>query len=382
MTPAARRVVVVGGGVVGLALAGALQQIGAEVTVLERAPALRDGGGALMLWANGVRALDALGHRGGLDRCAVPLRRAELRNETGALLQQLAMRGDEGHSVVRRDDLLARLREGVRGDVVRVGCAVSSVCDGARGASVTLDTGETVEADLVVGADGLHSVVRAALWNDGAPVEVGQTVWVGLCDVGALAVEEGVTVGTLGVARRFWYTRVRGDRVYWYALASDEAGEGARSHTRARLAEALAAWHAPVADLVRATDDAAVTVTSLRDRPALARWSGLRCTLAGDAAHPMTPDLGQGACQGFEDAWMLAAALGRERTVADALAVYERARREHAARVASLSGVVARTSMPGSPLAARARDLALGVMPASQMRGWLRAVMNDGGAAG
>ena len=171
--------------------------------------------------------------------------------------------------------------------------------------------GRRAQADVVVGADGLRSAVRASLGIPGEIRYAGYTAWRGIAPfrtAGLLAGE------TLGCGQRFGLVPIAGDRVYWYA--TDNVPEGGREESeraKVRLAGMFSRWHAPIPALIEATPAAAILRNDISDRDPVDRWGAGRVTLLGDAAHPMTPNLGQGGCQAIEDALVLARCLARRR---------------------------------------------------------------------
>jgi 2-polyprenyl-6-methoxyphenol hydroxylase-like FAD-dependent oxidoreductase len=222
--------------------------------------------------------------------------------------------------------------------------------------------GTSAEGALLVGADGLCSRVRKQLLADGPPRYAGYTSWRGLVAADLDPSDEAVE--SWGRGSRFGIVPVGGGRVYWYATANAEPG--ADDQGRAALAERFAGFHPPVPSLIEATLPASIVRTDIHDRPPARRWSHGPVTLLGDAAHPMTPNLGQGGCQAMEDAFVLAAALAEEATVAGALARYERERLRRANRIVSLSRRFGAVAQWRSALACAVRDLGARWTP-----GWL-----------
>src|SRR5262245_58495380 len=127
---------------------------------------------------------------------------------------------------------------------------------------------------------------------------------------------------TWGSGRRFGVVPLANHSVYWFATSDAPAGESDGPGLKKRLQNAFAGWHAPIVRILYATDEAAIIRTDICDRPPIASWVDGRTVLLGDAAHPMTPDMGMGGCQAIEDAIVLADTLVREPRVELALASY------------------------------------------------------------
>jgi 2-polyprenyl-6-methoxyphenol hydroxylase-like FAD-dependent oxidoreductase len=314
------RVTVVGAGLGGLAAALALHRAGHEVSVLERAERLRESGAGIGIMPNGVRALDALGLGEPVRAQAAPMDAGGgFRDRHGRVLlatdqAAVARRTGAPVVVVARDWLHGLLAAALPAAMVHTGRPVHDLAEVRD------------DADVVVAADGARSRLRAQLFPDHPGLAgSGQTAARAI----APAVPAGVAMvpGELLDRRtgdRFGCLPMADGRVYWYAtwqgidIAPDEP------HARLRwLADRRADWHPAVAALVEATaaEDVHVVETAQLVRPLPTLVAGT-VALLGDAAHAMTPDLGQGACQAFEDAAALGAALTGTHDVAAALARY------------------------------------------------------------
>ena len=353
------RAIVVGAGIGGLASAVALSRAGCEVTVLERAPEPKPLGAGLSLWPNGVRALRALGlgevgEGGGVLRSTGALRRAdgsELAHFDPAVIQARFGAPLVG---VHRADLLAALLEAAGPDRVSWGAEVT----GVEGSSVELAGGVVEAADLLVGADGIDSVVRRAIVGDGPPRDSGLIAWRGVVEASAL-------VGAVP-AGEWWGPRVvagllplSGGRTYWYLAYEGEGGD------RAELERRAAAFSEPLPEIIAATDPDAVLCHPLADRDPISSWSAGPSTLLGDAAHPMLPFLGQGACAALEDAVALGAAVSAKDGIRAAVSSYESERAPRAAALVKGSRQAGRVALAGSRPARLLRDALVSGLPAS-----------------
>ena len=333
------RVLIAGAGIGGLTLAAALRHAGLECLVLERAPAFAPLGAGITVQPNGLRSLAPLGMDGAVVAAGEKLAELSIRHWRGATLSRM-----DGASfprlfgapavAIHRAKLHAVLLS-ANGEVgVRLGFEVARFEEAATSVAVVARDGERLTGSLLVAADGLNSAVRAQLLGDGPPRYAGYTSWRGVtppCDL----VPAGATSESWGPGARFGIVPIGGGRVYWFATANAPAG-GTDAGLETLLAR-FGEWHAPIAELLRATPAAAILRTDISDRPAAPRWSAGRVTLLGDAAHPMTPDLGQGGCQAIEDAVVLAGALSEARSAGEDLAAallrYERRRAPRANRV-------------------------------------------------
>jgi 2-polyprenyl-6-methoxyphenol hydroxylase-like FAD-dependent oxidoreductase len=361
-----RKAIVVGGGIGGAAAAVALNRRGWEVEVLERAPSFAELGAGLSLWPNALRALDALGLGEPVRARALVEAEAGIRRSSGAWLARTDLeelgRRFGALTMIHRADLHQALLAAVPAGALRSGVAVEAVEPGPESAAVTHRSGSE-SADLVVGADGIGSAVRRALWPRGPqPRYAGYTAW----RLIAPALEKPCGgAESWGRGERFGFAPLADGRVYAFATASVAAGGSAADGELAELRRRFGRWHAPIPEILEGADEGAVLRHDIEELPPLPSFVGGRVALVGDAAHAMTPNLGQGACQALEDAVVLAALLDSHDRVDDALAAYDAVRRPRTEGIAARSRRIGRVAQWRSPPAVMLRDGLMRVAPAS-----------------
>src|SRR5580692_11663143 len=316
------RAVVVGAGIGGLAAAAGLRLAGWHVTVCERAASLEPVGAGLALAPNGLRALDTIGAEDGLRGLAIPqelgIRRSDgrwlIRSTTGRMISD---RFGDPVILLARAAVIDALAACLPGEVLCMGTEVTSVepggkagPDGTSVARVTTTAGE-LDADLVVAADGIGSGTRSALFPRHPGLRyAGFTTWRLLTGplTGPFTMAESWERGTV-----FGVMPLSDGRVYCYAAAPAEPGARAGDEL-AELVQRFGTWHEPIPRLLAAGRPQDVLRHDVAELAApLPYFHRGRTALLGDAAHPMTPNLGQGACQALEDA----AVISRLATAAD-----------------------------------------------------------------
>jgi len=360
------KAIIVGGGIAGLASALALTQRGWQVEVFERAPEFTEVGAGLSLWPNALRALDALGVGAPVRGRAVLGGQAGIRDADGRWLSrtdaQLARR--YGPTVmIHRADLLAVLRAAVPDEALHPGVMVTEV----RPEGLVVHSGGQSRADLVVGADGARSVTRQSVWPDAPPPRyAGYTTW----RVVTPPVPVTETAESWGRGERFGYAPLADGRIYCYATAN--APEGAPGGGLAGLRRRFGGWHDPIPALLDAADPGAVLHHDLYELPPLKTYTSGAVVLAGDAAHAMTPNLGQGACQALEDAVVLATVMAS----GDGLSAYDRQRRPRTQMITRRSRRIGATAQWASPVATSLRNRTLRLLPPSSFARSLAPVLD------
>ncbi len=317
------QVVIVGAGIAGLTAAIALDRAGIEVLVVERATALTQAGTALSLWPNALAALDDIGLRQVVIGIGNPEPAGTVRDSSGRMLitvNQGSLSPDAYAQtlIVRRSDLQHLLLDAASHLPIRLNTPAERIRPKHDSVAVDLASGGSIRASVVLACDGIRSISRTLV--DNPPLTYrGRTSWRALLEDGAdLATTATLTVGG---GNQFIAGPLRDGAVYWAADVSLREGEnGAMLDRKGFLQHVFRTWHDPIPELIGLTDASQLVIADFYDSIPRRLTAG-RIALLGDAAHPMTPDLGQGACQGIEDAVVLAACMGN---VDDPLAALEK----------------------------------------------------------
>jgi len=362
------RVAIIGGGIGGLTAAIALSRAGIEVVVCEAAAELKEIGAGVALHPNAMKVLRALGVEDGVRTVAGRSQWQVMRNwKTGRLIgktsrqQQAASFGLEG-ATVHRADLLGVLAGALPADLVTLGKRCTRVRPDGDVAVAGFADGSEIEADVIVGADGIHSPVRACLFGPDAPRFTGKICYRSVVPAAAVRGTRPASEGSqwLGPHGTIVLYPLRGEELVNVVCHYDDDGyrhESWIAECRGEeVVERYAGWHESLLRLFAAADT--WYKWALYDRDPIPQWTRGRVTVLGDAAHPMLPYLGQGACQAIEDGAVLAAALSAEASdPLTGLARYERTRRPRASRVVLTSRERGLSNHLTSPWAAWRRDL-------------------------
>ena len=306
------RIIVAGGGIVGLTAGAALRKAGAEVVVCEQAEQVRAAGASIGLWANALEVLEAIGIGGRVAELSTPIS-TWFFDETGRGFRAPgSSEQDHAFMLLPRPELNALLAETVGRDVIRLQGRVVGFAEDADGVTVHLADGSTERADLLIGADGVYSKVREGLLPGSAAQEHARHhAWRGVVASPGEPAEGSVL--TVGRDRtRGGYTRTYGGMTMWMVNQFDCAPltgtvKEQALERAARISEG--GWNEALAGLIEATPDEAILHNQIMFVPQLPRWTSDRVVLIGDAAHGLSPHIAAGGTLGIEDVGVLVRAL-------------------------------------------------------------------------
>jgi 2-polyprenyl-6-methoxyphenol hydroxylase-like FAD-dependent oxidoreductase len=364
-----KRALIVGSGVAGVTAAHALLQIGWDATIWEKAADVRTlyVGSGIHLWNNTMRAVKMLGleeHVAAVSGRGAVVENMKFYTPKGKQLANVKC-GEFGRKIggdcigVNRAELLPALAEALPDGVIRTSREAVSYAQDGDGATLEFADGSSERGDIVVGADGLRSTVRRQILGGlEEPRYAGYTIWQGIV---TKASTELAPIGDFplvyGPGLRFCYYRVDDDRLYWFAVANADEGGQDGPGVKQKLHDMFGGWMHPVAAIIEATDESVIHRRDLYDRDPITTWGDGRVTLIGDAAHPMTFDIGQGAGQGIEDAVVLKRCLSETDDVVAALRSYEKQRQPRTAHMQKLSRNVGKWGRWKHPVAVSVRNL-------------------------
>jgi 2-polyprenyl-6-methoxyphenol hydroxylase-like FAD-dependent oxidoreductase len=356
------RVIVVGAGVGGLCVARSLTLRGADVAVFERTSSQERSqvGGMISVWWNATKAL-------------AELQLAERVVQAGTVMSQIAFATDRGRHIVNwnltplhhelgtpslgisRTDLYRAIVGQMPEGFVHYNCEYRSFEQDGKSVCVRFADGRVERGDLLIAADGLRSNVRRELVGAESPRYAGYSVWQAVLPQSDWP-RDGVFVIRWGAGARFGWMMLKSG-LHWAAFLNDqESSAPAGPGTGAMLKERCRDFVAPAAELIAATPETTIFRRDVFDRKPVTTWGRGRVTLLGDAAHPMTQDVGQGACQAMEDSVVLARSLAAAQSIESGLREYERVRTRRTAAIIRTSRTWADVALWSNPIACSVRN--------------------------
>lgn len=366
------QIAIVGGGIGGLTAALALRQSGFLCEVFEQAPALLDIGAAIAIWPNAMRVLEHLKVAAAIIDEAGEMEKIRWADQHGRLINEVSISETATNRKVpavalHRADLQTTLLHALPQASIHLGHSLVKYTEQSDKVIATFANDHSIEADVLIGADGVHSDVRAQLLNDGEPIHRGYTVWRGISPTCPPAIPPATAIEFQGRGKRFGIGPVGLGRTGWWASSNTDMED---------LLHLFAGWYQPVLQLIEATPPSSILKTGAFDRNASQLWGRGRLTLLGDAIHPTTPNLGQGGCLAMEDALVLARCFEKFGATEEALRRYERCRYQRTTSVSKYSRYYGAAGQWEDVFARALRRAALSLVPEAVARGLMQIVFD------
>lgn len=362
-----RRVVIAGAGVGGLSAALALHRLGVSVEIYEKYPGTQHHTTGFTLWSYAVARLAALGvGPEDMDRVGSAVEITEIRNQAGRLISKMPVGevsrklGAESYEV-RRPVLLETLEARLPADTVRRDCECVAAHDEGETASLELADGSRVTADLVIGADGIHSKLRESVTGPTALHDSGYRGCAGVAEFSSDRLPPKHHIDIWGKGSKAGVGDIGHGLARWYLTW--KVKRDAQFQTRAQILDAVRDWDPLLAEVVAATREPEISHHGFFDIPPIETWRKGRIVLIGDAAHATTPFAAMGANMTIEDVAVLVPGLERGNRVETALETFEAARKKRTEDVVSKGRTMARLTQLHSSFAAWLRDEAFLHMP-------------------
>lgn len=365
--------IIIGGGIGGLSVAIALEQIGMQVAIYERASELKAVGAGISLWANAIKALDQLGVGEKLRELGTFEGHGGFHIPNGKTLaktnmQDMIDRFGAPTTVIHRADLINILQERINSPIHLNKIFIRYESEGDT-ITAHFSDGTTAQADMLICADGIHSVVRQMWHPTSKPVYSGYTAWRGVTEFDHARI--GAYWGeTIGRGIRMGLTPLPNNRIYWYATQNVPVDALKSEHNhQAYLQNLFSTWYDPIPNIIQATPNEAILNNDIYDINPITEWVRGNVALLGDSAHAMTPNMGQGGCMAIEDAVVLGKCLRDNHNIAQGLLAYQELRVPRANQVQKMSRQLGKVMTSESLVLSTVRNILLRITPpAAQMR--------------
>lgn len=358
------KVAIIGGGIGGLTTALALLKNNLDVTIYESATEIKPVGAGIIMANNAMQVFDKLGIRQKIEKAGhkistITITDPQLKTLSDVQLDTFERKYGVYNTAIHRADLQMILAEEIGFENIKLSKRLSKIEQG-NGYQLTFEDGSFVNTDVVIGADGIKSVVRQQVFNIGKLRSSKQKCWRGVSEFDWTAKYNHQAVEAWGKGKRFGFVRINDQKVYWYAVVNENLVKNPN-----HLAELFADFNPEVPRMISETPKEKIFVNDIIDLEPIYQWQKDRVCLIGDAAHATTPNMGQGACQAIEDAYVIGKLFGEGKNVDEVFKQYEELRMKKAHYIVNTSSTIGKVSHYENSLAAWLRNTLLKATPSS-----------------
>jgi 2-polyprenyl-6-methoxyphenol hydroxylase-like FAD-dependent oxidoreductase len=369
----AESVSIIGAGIGGLTTALTLKQRGFNVTIYEAAAAIRPVGAGIILANNAMQVFQKLGIHTKIEKAGnriSAMRITDTQLNPISVVDLTAFEKKYGvHNIaIHRGQLQTILAGEVGFDNIRLSKRLAKI-EKTDHFKLIFEDGSATESGLIIGADGIKSMVRNQVFGECTIRYARQTCWRGLCETDLPKKYHHAFNEAWGKGKRFGFGGIGGNKVYWFALTSSDY----TIHPEADLSVLFNEFHPEILKLISSTDKDQIVVNDIMDLKPLNKWQSKNVCLIGDAAHATTPNLGQGACQAIEDAYVLGKLLDNGMAIESTFQAYENIRRKKAHKIVNTSWMLGKVAHWNNPLLVWLRNTALRMTP-----GWVNKKQMNG----
>lgn len=356
-----KKIAIIGGGIAGLTFARCLTTKNYDIHIFEKKVQFGEIGAAISVFPNALCVMDELGLLEEILNNSGQFKKVYLKTDKGTILSKSEPKSDYPVICIHRTELHGILLKNIGLNLYN-NYSLKDLSPLENGQiSLSFDNGETKVFDAVIGADGVHSVVRKHIINDGEPIFRGYNIWRGVVKTNF---DIGYASETFGKGQRVGIVPIK-DGVYgWWATCNDEYMQDDNLEgTKDKLNRLFGDWHYPISDLINNTEN--ILKNSSIDRKPHRGWTKGNVTLIGDAAHPSTPNLGQGGCMAIEGAYILAKSIQKHGLTKKAFNRYEELQYPRSENIVNESLKLGKMGQITNPILIALRNFAFKVMPSS-----------------
>lgn len=331
---------IIGAGISGLTIALTLKQRGLNVNIFESSAEIKPVGAGIIIANNAMQVLKKMGIQDKIEKAGnkisyMKITDKQLNDISVVNLTAYEKKYGVHNIAIHRGELQKILATEVGYDNINLSKRLS-IIEKTELFKLTFEDSSTIECKLVIGADGLKSVVRNQLFETSTLRNANQICWRGICEMELPQKYHNELNEAWGKGKRFGFVKISDTKIYWYALTNSKNVKPEDIN----LTKLFSEFHSDILQIIAATVKEQIIVNDIIDLKPIDKWQSEKVYLIGDAAHATTPNLGQGACQAIEDAYVLGKLLDSGLELENTFKEYENLRRKKAHIIVNTSWTV------------------------------------------
>ena len=367
---------IIGAGIGGLTTALTLQQKGLNVKIFESSAEIKPVGTGIIMANNAMQVFQKLGIQDKIEKAGnkisyMKITDTQLNNISVVDLTEYEKKYGVHNIAIHRGELQKILANEVGYDNINLSKRLSKI-EKTEVFKLTFEDNSAVESKLVIGADGIKSVVRNQLFQESTLRNANQKCWRGICEIDLPEKYHNELNEAWGKGKRFGFVKISNQKVYWYALTNSKNTKS----DEVNLTEMFSEFHSDILKIISATGKKQIIVSDIIDLKLIYKWQGENVCLIGDAAHATTPNLGQGACQAIEDAYVIGKLLGSGLSIENTFEDYEKLRRKKAHSIVNTSWTIGKIAHIENRFGVWLRNFAMKSLPKSANKKQLDMIFN------
>lgn len=335
-----KAITIIGAGIGGLTTAMLLQQKGFDVTVYESATAIQPVGAGIVMANNAMQIYKKAGIQHKIEAAGHKISSLKITDEQLNTLSVIELSKYESlygvyNVAIHRADLQQILAGQTGYENIQLTKRLLKI-EKEENYKLTFEDGSIVNSEIIIGADGIKSIIRNQLFNSGEIRDAQQVCWRGICEMNLPEKYQYEANESWGKGKRFGFVKVSSSKVYWYAVANKHLVK----ETDSEFEELFQSFHPDILAIIASTPKDNIYMSDIIDLKPTSTWAIGKACLIGDAAHATTPNMGQGACQAIEDAYTLAQLFTLGKSVEDSFLDYEKMRMKKAHDIVNRSWTI------------------------------------------
>ncbi|MFC5872683.1 2-polyprenyl-6-methoxyphenol hydroxylase [Chryseobacterium arachidis] len=341
------KISIIGGGIGGLTLGNILKQHHLDFTIYESAPEIKPVGSGIMMAINAMQIFDQLDLKEKIELAGNKIHGISITDEKLKLISKtnvlaLEKKYNSCNVAIHRAELQRILAENIGFENIKLNHSLTTIKKEEENYTLNFENGDEVKSEIVFGADGIHSKIRNQIFGAGMIRNTQQLCWRGLTEFDLPENFHHEAIETWGKGKRFGFVRMTARKIYWYAVINK--GKYKRYHS---LAENFYGFHPLILEIIDSTLQENIFLNDIIDLSPIPKWHTKNLCLIGDAAHATTPNLGQGACQAIEDAYIIGKLLENDRNFNHIFEKFQQIRRKKVDHVVKTSWKIGQISQWG-----------------------------------